>query len=310
MGSPKASLDQWQCFLAVVDEGSYARAAEHLHKSQSAVSYAIQKLEQQLGIRVFAIRGRKAELTPVGRQLYQRGRALLNEALRLEEAARAAAAGWEAELRMVVDTLFPQDALLDTLAAMAETCPATRVECLETVLSGAEEALLERRCDLAITGVVPAGFMGDLLLRVRFVAVALRDHPLLKLNRALSFQDLRQHRQLVVRDSGQRRRRDSGWLEAPQRLTVSRMDLSARAVARGLGFAWLPDLAIRRELASGLLQPLPLAEGGERFVDLYLIFPNRDLAGSAARQCESLLREKLAKHVCSPFLAGNGAAGT
>lgn len=293
MGAPKTSLDQWQCFLAVVDQGSYAKAAESLHKSQSAVSYAIQKLEQQLGIPVFAIQGRKAELTPPGRQLYHRGRALLDEALRLENAARAAAAGWEAELRLVVDTLFPQEAVLDTLATLSQECPDTRVECIETVLSGAEEALLEHRCDLAITGVVPPGFMGDQLLRVRFVAVAHRDHPLHRLERPVSYEDLRLHRQLVVRDSGQRRRRDSGWLDAPRRLTVSRMDLSVKAAARGLGFAWLPDLAIRRELDSGLLKPLPLVEGGERYADLYLIFPNRDLAGPAASRCEALLKETL-----------------
>lgn len=295
METPKTSLEQWQCLLAVVDQGSYARAAETLHKSQSSVSYAIQKLEQRLGIPIFTIRGRKAELTATGRQLYHRSRALLDEALRLEGAARTAAAGWEAELRIVVDALFPQDILLDTLAELAESCPNTRIECIETVLSGAEEALMERRCDLAITSLVPAGFMGDLLLRVRFVAVAHRDHPLIQQQRTLSYQDLRQHRQLVVRDSGQRHRRDSGWLEAPQRLTVSRMDLSARAVARGLGFAWLPDIVIRDELDSGLLQPLPLLEGGERFVDLFLIFPNRDMAGPAAKRCESLLIEMLEK---------------
>lgn len=293
METPKTSLEQWQCLLAVVDQGSYAKAAEALHKSQSSVSYAIQKLEQRLGIPVFTLQGRKAELTATGRQLYHRSRALLDEALSLEGAARTAAAGWEAELRIVVDTLFPQDILLDTLAELAENCPNTRIECIETVLSGAEEALMERRCDLAITGLVPAGFMGDLLMRVRFVAVAHRDHPLLQQRRTLGYQDLRQYRQLVVRDSGQRRRRDSGWLEAPQRLTVSRMDLSARAVAMGLGFAWLPDTVIRDELASGLLQPLPLTEGGERFVDLFLIFPNREIAGPAAKRCERLLIEAL-----------------
>ena len=63
MSGPRTSLEQWHCFLAVVDEGSYARAAEVLHKSQSAVTYTIQKMEEQLGVRVFEIRGRKAELT-------------------------------------------------------------------------------------------------------------------------------------------------------------------------------------------------------------------------------------------------------
>lgn len=293
MSGPRTSLDQWQCFLAVVDEGSYARAAELLHKSQSAVSYSVQKLEEQLGVAVFEIRGRKAELTATGRQLYHRGRSLLEEARQMEAAARVAAAGWESELRLVVDVLFPTDVLLDALGVLTQEAPETRIECVEAVLSGVEEALLEQRCDLAITGIIPQGFLGDLLMRVRFVAVARHDHPLHQLNRPLRLQDLRRYRQLVVRDSGQRRRRDEGWLDAPQRLTVSNMDMSARAVARGLGFAWLPDIVIRDQLASGELKPLPLLEGAERWSDLFLIVPNRDLAGPAVLRCEELLLEHL-----------------
>lgn len=293
MSGPRTSLDQWQCFLAVVDEGGYSRAAEALHKSQSAVSYAVQKLEEQLGVAVFEIRGRKAELTATGRQLYHRGRALLAEACELEAAARIAAAGWESELRLVVDALLPREVMLDVLGVLGAEAPETRIECIEAVLSGVEEALLEQRCDLAITGIVPPGFLGDLLLRVRFVAVAHRDHPLHRLGRPLRLQDLRQHHQLVVRDSGQRRRRDEGWLDAPRRLTLGSIGMSVEAAARGLGFAWLPEIAIRDELAAGLLKPLPLSEGGERWGNLFLIVPNRDLAGPAVLRCEELLREQL-----------------
>lgn len=294
MRGPRTSLDQWHCFLAVVDEGSYAKAAETLHKSQSAVTYAIQKLEEQLGVSVFEIRGRKAELTESGQMLYRRGRSLIDEALRLEGAAHAVSAGVEPQLRIVSDTLFPRSIMLDCLADLTEQFPDTRIECLETVLSGAEEALLERRCDIALTGIVPPGFLGDHLLQVRFVAVAARTHPLHQLGRQLDYRDLRPYRQLVVRDSGQRRQRDAGWLDAAQRLTVSRIDMSVCAVRRGIGFAWLPEVAMQEELASGELLPLPMAEGGERFADLFIVVPERDNAGPATRRCEDFLKSAAA----------------
>ena len=269
----RTTLDQWHCFLAVVDEGSYARAAEALHKSQSAVTYAIQKLEEQLGVAVFVIQGRKAVLTEAGQGLYRRGRGLIDEAMRLEKSAKSVAAGWEPQLRIVSDALFPAEILMDCLQVLAEECPDTRLECIETVLSGAEEALLERRCDIAITGIVPPGFLGDHLMRVRFLAVAHRDHPLHALGRALDFRDLRPYRQLVVRDSGARRPRDSGWLDAAQRLTVSRIDASVNAVSRGIGFAWLPEIAMRQQLAEGSVKPLAMNEGGERFADCFWSCP-------------------------------------
>jgi DNA-binding transcriptional LysR family regulator len=50
--------------MAVVDTGGYAQAAEALHKSQSSVTYAVQKLESVLGIKAFEIQGRTAILTP------------------------------------------------------------------------------------------------------------------------------------------------------------------------------------------------------------------------------------------------------
>ena len=42
---PHISLEQWRALLAVVEAGGYAQAAEALHKSQSAITYAVQKIE-------------------------------------------------------------------------------------------------------------------------------------------------------------------------------------------------------------------------------------------------------------------------
>src|SRR5262245_58483153 len=69
---PLIGLDQWRALLAVVDAGGYAQAAEVLHKSQSAITYAVQKIESLLGVKAFELQGRKAVLTPTGHMLYRR----------------------------------------------------------------------------------------------------------------------------------------------------------------------------------------------------------------------------------------------
>ena len=81
-------MEQWQALVAVVDADGYARAAEKLHKSQSAVTYAVQKLERLLDVKAFEIRGRKAVLTPTGQMLYQRARSIVEAAAGLERAAK------------------------------------------------------------------------------------------------------------------------------------------------------------------------------------------------------------------------------
>lgn len=287
--SPRVQLEQWRALRAVVDAGSYAAAAERLHKSQSAVTYAVQKLERVLGVRAFEVRGRKAVLTSTGRVLYRRAGSLLEEAAALEAAAAELAGGGEAELRLAVDTAFPTWLLLQTLGNFSAERPAARIELFETVLGGTEQALLEHQADLVIAPFIPQGFLGDPLVRLRFVAVAAPRHPLHRLGRPLTVGDLHRYRQLVIR--GTARRRDAGWLGAEQRWTVSYKATSIRAACLGLGFAWYPEEAIREELASGHLKPLPLQEGSERYADLYLIFGERDYADPGTRRLAELLRQ-------------------
>jgi DNA-binding transcriptional LysR family regulator len=293
MSAPKITLDQWAALVAVVEAGGYAQASVRLHRTQSTVTYTIKKLENLLGVKVFELQGRKAVLTPTGKLLYRRGKSLLDEAARVERAAADLARGWEPELRIAVDIVFPTWLLLECFAEFGRERPQTRIELIESVLGGTEEALTEGRVDLAIGGIVPGGFLGDALMQVRFVCAAAPSHPLHRLGRTLTLDDLRHHRHLVVRDSGALRSRSGGWLNE-QRWTVSHKATSIRAAVMGLGYAWYPEENIREELASGKLAPLPLAEGAERFATLYLILADADTAGPAVRLLAGILRKRVA----------------
>ena len=288
--TPKITLDQWRALLAVVDAGGYAQAAENLHKSQSAVTYAVQKLELLLGVKVFEVIGRKAHLTPTGQVLYRRAKALVDEAGSLEMAAGNLAQGWEPELSLAVEIIFPTWLLLQCFARFADERPQTRIELYESVLSGTEEMLLQRKVDLAVCSQVPAGFVGDPLMRLNFIAAAHPDHPLHQLGRDLTLQDLREHRHLLIRDSGSQRRSGSR-VGVEQIWTVSHKATSIHAACMGLGFAWFSEETIRNELESGLLKPLPLREGAKLSVELYLVFADRDYAGPGALRLAQIIRE-------------------
>jgi DNA-binding transcriptional LysR family regulator len=290
---PRISLDQWRALLAVVDEGGYARAAKALHKSQSSVTYAVQQLESLLGVKAFEIKGRKAALTPTGGLLYRRARYLLDEAAGLEQAAKKFSAGWEAEIRLAVESIFPTWLLLRCLDRLGAESPNTRIELIETVLGGRDDALLQERVDLAILESVPQGFLGESLMRMRFVLAANPEHPLHRLGRKLSMRDLRAHRQLIIRESSPRRSTPLS-LEATQRWTVGSVATSVEAARSGYGFAWFPEDKIREELAAGTLKVLPLREGGERFAELYLIFSDREHAGPATLRLAEIIREAVA----------------
>ncbi|WP_111641883.1 LysR family transcriptional regulator [Marinimicrobium alkaliphilum] len=289
----KVTLEQWRALLAVIDAGGYAKAAESLGKSQSAVSYAIQQIEAALGVAVFELQGRRAVATPAGDLLYRRARHLLDEAERLELAASQLSARVEPLVRMAVDLLVPSDAILQCLGTFADTYPNTRIELYESVLSGTEEALVQRKVDLAIGSRVPPGFFGDFLMSVSMLGVTSPDHPLQRFERKVTYEDLRHYRQMVIRDSGTHRRHSEGWQEAEQRWTVSHAKTSLEAVRKGLGYAWLPEAYVIDDIRAGRLRLLPVEAGLERQAATYLTFTDRDIAGPATRYLAQLLKEQL-----------------
>jgi len=286
----------------VVEAGGYAKAAEELHKSQSSVTYAVQQLESLLGVKAFEIKGRKAALTPAGELLYRRARVLLDEAAGIEKAAKSASAGWEAEIRMAAEMIFPAWLLLKCFDKLNAESPHTRIEYFESVIAGTNELLLTGSADLAITVQVPQGFTGAPLMPLRMMLVAHPAHPLHKLGRALTMRDLRAHRQLVIRETDTLRATKT-MIEATQRWTLSHMSTAIFAASMGLGYGWFPEERIRGELKEGELKVLPLGEGAERVGQLYLVYGERENAGPGTLRLAGIIHE-MVKQECASAAGG------
>jgi DNA-binding transcriptional LysR family regulator len=222
--------------------------------------------------------------------LYRRARVLLDEAAGLESAARRVSAGWEAEIRIAMEHVFPTAVMFRSLDRFATESPHTHIELFESVIAGTVEMLTRGEVDLAITPLLPPGFTGESLVRMRFLPVAHPGHALHKLDRPLTTDDLRAHRHLVVRESGSTRSTRLS-VEATQRWTVSHMATSIEAARLGYAYAWLPEDKIRDELASGALKPLRLREGRDRHGELFLVFANRDAAGPGVLRLADIIRE-------------------
>jgi DNA-binding transcriptional LysR family regulator len=304
MKTPRITLEQWAAFKAVVDEGSFAQAAEALNKSQSSISYAIARLNEQLPRPVLQLEGRKASLSADGKVLYRRATQLLQQADDAEQTARMLARGLETEIRLAVDALLEISALIPVLDEFSRQFPLTRLKILETSLSGTEEALLEKRADLVIGSKVPVGFMGTPLKQVRIIAVARPDHPLFTAEHDLGDAgiadwELRSHRQVVLRDTGYRREQDAGWLGSEQRWTVSHFSSSVKILKSGLAFALLPSDWVKTELEQGELKQLPV-RGAERILQLYLMSGAIEADGPATSALAELLIRHFKKQTASP----------
>lgn len=293
----RVTLEQWRALVAVIEAGGYAKAAETLNKSQSTISYSVAQLEQALSVKVFELKGRKASATPAGDLLYRRAKQLLAQAERLERSAICLSSQVEAVVSVAADQIIPGLDVLKCVDEFARTFPDTRVELVESVLSGTEDALLKRHVDIALSARVPVGFLGDTLATVTMQAMSSPDHPLQQLGREISYEDLRMHRQIIVRDSGIYRRHSEGWLDAEQRWTLSHIATSIDAVKSGMGYAWLPVPHVADELAKGRLVNLPLSVGAVRHIPTYLIMTNTDSAGPATRHLAELFKARLPSYL-------------
>jgi DNA-binding transcriptional LysR family regulator len=272
-----------------VDHGGYAQAAEALHKSQSSISYTVAKLQEQIGMELLHIEGRKAVLTSAGEALLQRSRHLIDHAIEIEQVAASLEQGWEAQVALAADAIFPKAILIRAFKQFFPESRGCKMLLREEVLSGAAEVLLEKKVDLSITPWVPPGFMGEKLMSIDFIAVAHPDHALHQLGRKVASSDLSQHLHVVIKDSAVKQNRDSGWLGSDLRWTVTNLESARQLVVEGLGFSWIPLHEACEYIQKGQLLPLDLEEDYQKTGNLYLVFANKSIAGPAT--------ELLAKYI-------------
>ena len=290
----RTTLEQWRMLRAVVHHGGFAQAAQAIHKSQSTINHAVHKLQDQLGLPLLEVVGRKARLTEAGELMLRRAGQLLDQAELLEDIADGLAQGIEAEIAIAVDELFPPEYMANALQGLSQAYPNTRVQLMETILSGGPEKLIAGEVELLIAAEVPQGFLGEPIMQAQFIAVAHPEHPLHHLRRPLNLADLSGHRQIVVRDSALGDKADAGWLGAEQRWTVSHVATSVDMVCRGMGFAWLPASRVRPHIQPGSLAELALETGARRLSTVYLTHAGEDRAGPAGRHLASLLSAECA----------------
>jgi len=297
---PRVTFEQWLVLQTVVEEGGFAKAAEKLHRTQSSISYQVSKLQEQLGIDLLETIGRKAVLTEAGKIILNQSKRLLRTASDLEQSAKDIQQGWESELRLYVDEIFPNALLYKALEQFKHQNQRTRLIIQEGILSGPTEALTAGNADLVIASEVPTGFIGSLLFEVESVACASIHNPLHTLPGPLTEADLFNERYIVVRDSGNQKERNEGWLGSEKQWKVSSMKLKWDLIRHNLGFSWLPKHLI--EASQGEIKPLQLKEGGLRKIPLYLILRDSESPGPACKQLSSIIASsKIQEYLESPF---------
>lgn len=283
----KTTLEQWGLLEKVVALGSFARAAEETHRSQSSVSYNLSLLQARLGLSLLQQEGRRAVLTPEGELLLAQVKPLLQAFSRLESRAAVLQDGARAQLNLVIDTVFPRSRLFATLRQFQQEYPLIQVRLTEVLEDISDDAQVLAEADIMIlTRRQQSSSRGEWLMNVDFVAVAHRNHPLTALPVPLQEDALRTWPLIRIADRGcEQQPGQDAW-------TFSTIDAAIEAVMTQVGYGWLPEERIGGALANGELKMLPLSHGARRATPLHLIVkPGLVPTDAPATRLLALLKE-------------------
>jgi len=275
----RLTLEGLELLVAIDRAGSFSGAAQLIDKVTSTVSYAVNKLERDLGVSLFKRNGPHIALTAAGRGLLAEGQVLLQAADDLECRVKRIAKGWESELRIDIDSLIPPmmlNALVQSFCAHAE---GTRVKLMSEALSGPWEALTDGRADLIIAagpGPSGGGYQSLKLAELDFAFCVAASHPLGKAHEPLTSNEVRKHRAIVVSDPARRMpSRTVGLLRGQEILAVPDMRTKHAFQIAGLGVGSLPVLFAQSALDRALLIRKELEEPA-RTEQLYLAWRNEE----------------------------------
>ena len=259
----------------IAQSGSFAAAARTLGLVPSALTYRVRQVEDALDVLLFDRRSRQAKPTAAGQELLREGERLLHEMDAIANRVRRVATGWEAELTIAVDTIIARDAVMDLCDAFLAMAPPTRLRILDEALSGTVDVLNKGLADLAIGIPEEAIFIGraihhEHLGEMPFVYVVAPHHPLSKIDRPLTTEELRAHRTISVGDSITSGTGVTiGLLPGQDVLTLPSMQAKLEAQIRGLGGGFVPQAMARPYIETGRLVVKPVAQPDRKTVVRY-----------------------------------------
>lgn len=280
------TLESLRVMDAIDRRGSFAAAAEELGRVPSALSYTMQKLEEELDVILFDRSGHRTKFTNVGRMLLDRGRILLEAADKLTSDAEALAKGWETHLTIVCEALVPANSLFSLVERLAEKSE-TQLSLITEVLAGAWERLESGKADIVIAPDMHFRSSSEInsksLYTINHIYVASPDHPIHQEPEPLSDATRVKYRGIAVADTARERPVITvQLLDKQQRLTVSTIEDKHNALLAGLGVATMPYPMVEQDIREGRLKVV----GAEYSHETNIIMAwRRDSMGEAKSWC-------------------------
>lgn len=262
------TIDQLRVFRQVAEKGGFSAAARAMHRAQSAITYAVQKLEEQVDVPLFDRSGYRPVLSEAGRALLPRAVRILEELDAFGAQARGIAGGLEPEVSLVVEAMYPMPRLVRILSEFQREFASVQLRIHVESLGATSQAVLDGHADLGVALEFAAAEIPDLetvpMGEVRLVPVAAPSHPLAKLPGKIPLEMLRDYVQLVLADRSKLTEGRDFSVVAVRTWRLADLGARHEMLLAGLGWGSMPSHMIEEDLKAGRLKRLDIARPGAR----------------------------------------------
>jgi DNA-binding transcriptional LysR family regulator len=263
MNIERLSLDQLRVFVQVVDCGSFLAAARSLSRAQSAVSYAIATLENQLGVPLFDRSQYRPRLTEAGQTLIRDARLVLDQVDALQMKASGYALGQELEITIAVDVFFPMACLTQMLKAFKSDFPNVTIRLEIEALGAVAERVIQGDAMLGIVAtlpITPAKLMRIGLPNITMIGVVSPTHPLAKLKGRIAEHVLAHETQLVLSDRSELTATQDFSVHSKLVWRMSDLSTKHALLRAGMGWGYMPHHVIEDDLKNRTLVSIQTAQ--------------------------------------------------
>lgn len=289
------TLEEARTLDAVARHQSFSAAAQELHKGHSAVVYSLKSLENKTGLTLLDRSGYRTALTDVGKRILLCSRQLLESEQLLSQLCAELTSGWEPEIQIVFDGIFPFVPIVKALQILQARKIPTQFKVHADFLTGVEDRFNELRATLMISVLPPQkiALHSIPLDPIKAYLVAHKTHPLAAGSKTslCSTSDLSKHCFLTVRGSDPRLNLSTRLLEQSPAIHLNDFHSKKEAILCGMGFGWLPHYLIEKELKSGALQIISWEKSSEHRFQPHLYYRGEKTLGKARSEFIHLLKK-------------------
>ena len=286
------SLEQVKALVAVVECGSYTKAADALHRSHSALIYLIKGLEEQLQVSIFDRKAYRNKLTPTGEVIYRKCRELLSTATELSQLGTDFHQEWEPRLKIVADGILPISPFLQIHKDFSQKKIPTIIQIYTDYLSDVEKTAQTLEADMMIS-VVPIQNYKNWQIHhmpsLKSLLVAHKDHEIHQHKKKWKLAELQKFHFLTVRNSGHQMGLNTQELEEQSSFFLSDFHFKKTAIQKKIGFGWLPEHLIENELTAGTLLPVRWERSSQHKIQPNLYLRQHALNNKAQLQIKEIL---------------------